>query len=73
MGDMGMPVPKNSIPMRGGKGPHGYIDMGGMFTIVKVREQLDSYADPGWYQQPPDTVVRRATAAQLRADGIRTS
>jgi FtsP/CotA-like multicopper oxidase with cupredoxin domain len=73
MGDMGMPVPRNSIPMRGGKGPHGYIDMGGMFTVVKVREQLDSYADPGWYQQPADTAVRRATAAQLRADGIRTS
>jgi hypothetical protein len=73
MGDMGMRVPKNSIPMRGGKGPHGYIDMGGMFTVLKVREQLDSYADPGWYRQPPDTAVRRATAAQLRADGIRTS
>jgi manganese oxidase len=75
MGDvnaMTMPVPENSIPMLGAKGPHGYIDMGGMFTVFKVREQLDTPGDPGWYRQPPDTVVRRATAAQLRADGIRT-
>src|SRR6266550_656930 len=29
MGDMGMPVPKNSIPMVGAEGPFSYIDMGG--------------------------------------------
>jgi hypothetical protein len=44
--------------------------MGGMFTIIKVREGITSYADPGWYRQPPGTVAERATAAQLRADGI---
>ncbi len=52
MGDMGMSVPRNSLPMVGGPGPHGYIDMGGMFTILKVRENLTSYEDPGWYQAP---------------------
>lgn len=37
MAEMGMAVPKNSIPMLGAPGPFGYVDMGGMFTIVKVR------------------------------------
>src|SRR5690606_3180792 len=35
-----MPQPANSISMMGGKGPYGMIDMGGMFTIVKIREKL---------------------------------
>jgi manganese oxidase len=65
-----MGVPENSIPMLGGTGPFGHIDMGGMFTIIKVREGITSYADPGWYRHPPGTVAERATAAQLRADGI---
>ncbi|HVZ35471.1 MAG TPA: copper oxidase, partial [Polyangiaceae bacterium] len=55
MGDMQMPVPKNSIPMVGGAGPHGYITMGGMFTILKVRDQLSGDGDPGWYEKPPRT------------------
>ena len=60
MGDMAemqqmMAMPRNSIPMRGGIGPHGPIDMGGMFTVVKIREQIDYDRDPGWYQQPPGT------------------
>ena len=40
MGDMGMAVPENSIPMVGGKGQFDYITMGGMFTILKVRNDL---------------------------------
>lgn len=70
MGEMGMAVPKNSIPMVGGPGPFGYIDMGGMFTIVKVRPNLTSYEDPGWYDNPPETIARPATADELRRDGI---
>src|SRR5258708_850955 len=35
MGEMGMPVPHNSIPMGGAPRKHAYIDMGGIFTIVK--------------------------------------
>jgi hypothetical protein len=57
--------------MLGGPGPFGYIDMGGMFTIVKVREGITSYEDPGWYRNPAGTVASRATAAELRADGIK--
>ena len=70
MGDMGMAVPKNSIPMVGGKGPFGYITMGGMFTILKVREQLSSDDDPGWYVHPPGTVADRASADELARDGV---
>jgi FtsP/CotA-like multicopper oxidase with cupredoxin domain len=71
MAEMGMLVPFNSIPMVGGKGPHGYIDMGGMFTILKVRDNLKSYdEDPGWYDNPPGTEARPATDAELKADGI---
>ena len=73
MGDhasMGMPVPRNSIPMLGTAGPKGYIDMGGMFTVLKVREQVSGQADPGWYQDPPGTVAMQATAEELRRDGI---
>ncbi len=28
-----------------------------MFTVFKVRDNLTSYADPGWYQHPPGTVA----------------
>ncbi len=70
MGEMGMRIPENSIPMVGAEGPHGYIDMGGMFTVLKVRDQLASYDDPGWYQQPEGTSARAATADELHRDGI---
>jgi hypothetical protein len=58
MHEMGRP--KNTLPMMTGKGPYGPIEMGGMFTVVKVRENLASYdADPGWYAQPPGTRARK--------------
>ncbi len=70
MGDMGMAIPPNSIPMVGGKGPHDYITMGGMFTIFKVRENLTSYDDPGWYKAPVGTQADLARTDDLRRDGI---
>jgi hypothetical protein len=51
-----MAMPRNSVPMRGGTGPYGPIDMGGMFTIVKVRERLGD-GDPGWYRPPRGSVA----------------
>jgi hypothetical protein len=52
-----MTGPKNTLPMMMGKGPFGNIEMGGMFTVVKVRDQLQSYdKDPGWYKHPEGTV-----------------
>jgi FtsP/CotA-like multicopper oxidase with cupredoxin domain len=70
MGEMGMPVPENSIPMVGAHGPFDYITMGGMFTILKVHPDLQSYDDPGWYRHPKGTVADLATAEELRTDGI---
>ena len=70
MGDMGMPVPDNSIPMKGTPGKHDYIDMGGMFTVLKVRDDITSYEDPGWYENPTGTLARQASPEELAADGI---
>jgi len=70
MGEMAMGVPKNSIPMVGGQGPYGYITMGGMFTILKVREHLDGYDDPGPYRAPPGSVAELARAEDAKRDGI---
>jgi hypothetical protein len=70
MGEMNMPIPPNSAPMRGGMGPFSYIDMGGMFTILKVRDDADA-ADPnGWYEHPAGTVAGPADPARMSADGI---
>jgi FtsP/CotA-like multicopper oxidase with cupredoxin domain len=63
-------IPKNSIPMLGGDGPYGYVTMGGMFTILKVREQLASYDDPGWYEPPAGTLAAPATREDLARDGV---
>jgi manganese oxidase len=59
MGEMEMPLPENTLPMMGGSGPFGAMEMGGMFTVVKVREGLarDDYKDPGWYKHPSGTVA----------------
>lgn len=70
MGLMGMIVPANSIPMLGKEGPFGYIDMGGMFTILKVRESIATYDDPGWFQHPAGSIARPATPEELKADDI---
>ena len=40
---------KNTLPMMAARGPTAGRD-GGMFTVLKVRAGLTSYADPGWYQ-----------------------
>jgi FtsP/CotA-like multicopper oxidase with cupredoxin domain len=68
---MGMELPENSISMVGGAGPFGLIDMGGMFTILKVRKQLTGDQDPGWYEHPAGTVASKATADELARDGIK--
>jgi hypothetical protein len=47
--------------------------MGGMFTILKVREGLtDRSQDPGWYQNPPGTLAGKAPRGDLERDGIKT-
>jgi hypothetical protein len=57
MSEMDMGRPKNTVPMGASPGPFGIIEMGGMFTVVKIREHLTGYADPGWYHHPHGTVA----------------
>ncbi|MDP2333899.1 MAG: copper oxidase, partial [Reyranella sp.] len=59
MGEMEMPLPDNTLPMMTGFGQFGAIEMGGMLSVVKVREGLAAgdYKDPGWYKHPPGTVA----------------
>ena len=58
-GVMEMELPENTTPMMTGRGQFGPIEMGGMFSVVKVREGLDrnDYTDPGWYDFPEGTVA----------------
>lgn len=55
--------PENTLPMMMGKGPYGNIEMGGMFTTVKVRDDIrrGDYRDPGWYDAPDGTVASRVS------------
>ena len=57
MSRMQMPLPPNTLPMMTGEGPYGPIEMGGMFSLLKVRrdQKRGDYTDPGWYRQPPGT------------------
>jgi manganese oxidase len=71
MGDMMMmDTPKNSLAMQMAQGPHGVITMGGMFTILKVRQQAKGFSDPGWYDAPKNTRATQASLAELTRDGI---
>ena len=58
-----MKGPENTLPMMTGKGPFGKLEMGGMFTVVKVRDKLAAdYRDPGWYANPKGSVAWRIGA-----------
>ena len=70
MGQMGMQSPANSLPMVGAEGPFGYITMGGMFTLLKVRDEIQDYRDPGWYDYPEGSVATVADQEQMKQDGI---
>jgi FtsP/CotA-like multicopper oxidase with cupredoxin domain len=63
MGEMEMPLPDNTLPMMTGQGPFGAIAMGGMFSVVKVRDDVKPgvYTDPGWYKHPARTVAYEYT------------
>ena len=58
-GMMDMGRPKNTLPMMAGEGPFGPIEMGGMFTVLKVRDGITSYDDPGWYKYPEGTLPKK--------------
>lgn len=82
MGEMEMPLPDNTLPMMTGWGQYGPIEMGGMFSVVKVREGLEAndYKDPGWYKHPHGTVsyewkgksLAEATRMEQEPSGVPT-
>ncbi|WP_024879232.1 copper oxidase [Methylosinus sp. LW3] len=59
MASMHMPGPNNALPMMTGAGQFGPIEMGGMFTLMRIREGLarNDYKDPGPYEFPQGTVA----------------
>ena len=63
MGAMEMPLPDNTLPMMTGTGPFGPMEMGGMFSVVKVRDDVKpgDFKDPGWYRHPQGTVAYEYT------------
>jgi len=72
MAQMEMPLPDNTLPMMTGQGPFGSIEMGGMFSTLKVRRQQKhgDYSDPGWFAHPAGSQaheVAGAVSAPLQA------
>jgi FtsP/CotA-like multicopper oxidase with cupredoxin domain len=65
MAEMSMPLPDNTAPMMSGEGPFGSMEMGGMFTVVKVRrdQKPGDYRNPGWYRHPAGTVAHEFTGS----------
>ena len=61
---MEMPAPDNTLPMMTGFGQFGPIEMGGMFTVMKIREGMarNDYSDPGPYKHPAGTVAYEVDA-----------
>ncbi len=59
MAEMEMPLPENTAPMMTGQGPFGGVEMGGMFTVLKVRrdQKPGDYRSPEWFKHPPGTVA----------------
>jgi len=68
MAEMEMPLPDNTAPMMTGAGQFGSVEMGGMFTVVKVRrdQKPGDYKDPGWFKHPAGTVASEFQGAPPR-------
>jgi len=69
MGEMEMPLPDNTAPMMTGTGRYGPLEMGGMFSVLKVRadQKPGDYKDPGWFKHPAGTVAREYTGPLAEA------
>jgi manganese oxidase len=69
MGNMEMPAPDNTLPMMTGNGQFGPIEMGGMFTAMKIRKAMarDDYSDPGPYKFPQGTVAYEVNSPSQEA------
>jgi manganese oxidase len=75
MGEMEMPLPDNTLPMMTGAGQFGPIEMGGMFTTIKVRENQapGDYKDPGDYAFPKHSVAYEWKGESLNPEQAPTS
>lgn len=75
MGMPGMEGPPNTLPMMTGDGPYGPVEMGGMFTVVKVRDDLATgdYRDPGWYVAPRGSIAHRVSDDPAFGSPVRRS
>lgn len=51
--------PRSTLRMRNGRGPSGNMEVGGMPTILEVRDDVECSADPGWDERPPAGVARK--------------
>jgi hypothetical protein len=76
MAEMEMPIPDNTVPMMTGEGPFGSVEMGGMFSVLKVRkdQKPGDYKDPGWFKHPEGTVAHEYAGtleepARFKAEG----
>lgn len=65
MTEMEMPIPHNTARMMTGDGPFGSVEMGGMFSVLKVRRDQPpgDFRDPGWFDHPEGTVAREYDGA----------
>jgi FtsP/CotA-like multicopper oxidase with cupredoxin domain len=74
MGSMEMQGPANTLPMMTGYAQFGPVEMGGMFSVVKVREGLAAgdYKDPGPFKNPEGTVAFEYKGQKL-AEAPRTT
>ena len=56
---MGLKGPDNTLPMMTGQGQFGPIEMGGMFTVLKIRDDLARHQTSveGWYPHPKGKVA----------------
>jgi FtsP/CotA-like multicopper oxidase with cupredoxin domain len=73
--DGGHQGPVNTTAMMAGKGQYGNMEMGGMFTVMKVRDDVGAgdFADPGWYRHPAGTVARRISSDPAFGAPVRRS
>ena len=82
MMEMGMSGPENTLPMMGGDGPFGMLGMGGMFTVLKVHDDMPRFAsqedyaehirepkDGGWFRNPAGTVAESVTGKRPKQNG----
>ena len=74
-----MPGPDNTLAMMAGTGPFGNVEMGGMFTTIKVRDDVaaSDFRDPGWIRLPAREIASRVSSdpnfgSPIRRSGVST-